>query len=456
MTDHPFFLAPTTIPELRRPGEAGYDQAGAWNLRMPSRPAAVVQARTAQDVTAAIRYAAAHDLRVAVRSTGHGAVPIDGSVLLVHTAAMTGCEVHAQQRWARIGAGVTWQQVIDAAAPHGLAPVCGAAPGIGAVGYLTGGGIGPLARTFGVSSDYVRALEVVTGDGEIRWVTPTAHEELFWGLRGGKATLGIVTRVDIDLVELPDFFGGCLWFDATDAPSVLRAWAGLLPGLGQQITSSAAVVKLPPLPTIPAPIAGRQSLAVRLACVGDPRIGGWFANQLRTVATPVLDDVRVRPFPEIGLVHGDPITPMPVADHSALLSDFPLAAVAPLHDAIGDRDNPQSIVELRQLGGAIAAEPARPSAFCHRDAAFSVFLSGVAADPAATAALDAHAGRVLGALKPWTAPGLLANFSADIDPRHIDRCYDADTQHWLGALADQYDPDGVLQTGQVVRTPARR
>lgn len=88
---------------------------------------------------------------------------------------MTQWEVNPADRWVRIGAGVTWQQVIDAAAPHGLAPVCGAAPGIGAVGYLTGGGIGPAVRTLGLSCDYVQTMEVVTGDGEIRRVTPTDH-----------------------------------------------------------------------------------------------------------------------------------------------------------------------------------------------------------------------------------------------------------------------------------------
>ena len=456
MIDHqPFATNAATLVAghaQSKPGDQEYARASAWNLRIPSQPAAVIGVRTAEDVRAAIRYAATHDLRVAVRSTGHGAVPIDDSVLLIHTAAMTQCLVHPGERRARIGAGVTWRQVIDAAAVHGLAPVCGAAPEIGAVGYLTGGGIGPTARTFGVSSDYVRAIEVVTGDGEIRQVGPTDHEELFWGLRGGKATLGIVTSVDIDLVELRGFFGGCLWFDAADSARVLSTWAHLLRGLPEQLTTSAAVIRMPAMPGVPAVLAGRQSLAIRLVCIDNPELGTWFLDGLRAAATPLLDDVRERPYTEIGMVHGDPVAPMPVADHAALLADFPVAAINPLFDAIGTTDNPQTVVELRLLGGAIAAEPARPSAFCHRDAAFSLFLSGVAPDPATVSTLDAHADRVFAALEPWTAPGLLANFAASDDPQQIARCYDADTLHWLISLADQYDPDRVLQTGQVARS----
>ena len=79
----------------------------------------------------------------------------------------------------------------------------------------------------------------------------------------------------------------------------------------------------------------------------------------------------------------------------------------------------------------------------------------VSTDPSTANALDAHAGRVFGALQPWLAPGLLANFAAGDDPNQIARCYDTDTLFWLITLADQYDPDRVLQTGQVARTVPR-
>ncbi len=90
--------------------------------------------------------------------------------------------------------------------------------------FLTGGGIGPLVRTVGLSSDHVRAFELVTGAGEILRVTPEEHADLFWGLRGGKSTLGIVTAVEIDLLPIAEFYGGALYFDGADAAAVLHAW----------------------------------------------------------------------------------------------------------------------------------------------------------------------------------------------------------------------------------------
>jgi hypothetical protein len=446
-------LASTTLParlasQVSWPGDARYEQAQPWNRAAISRPRAVVHARDAQDVADAVCFAREQRLRVAVRRTGHGAVPDDGEVLLAHTAGLSECTLDPTQRRARLGSGVLWQQVIDTAAPHGLAPVCGAAPGVGVAGFLTGGGIGPLSRTFGVGSDHVHALEVVTGEGRLLRVTPDEHEDLFWGLRGGKATLGIVTAVEIDLVPLADFYGGSLWFSQADTGRVLHRWQQLCQELPEQGSTSAAIMRLPPLPGLPEPIAGRQTLAVRFAWTGDPLAGARHLDVLREAAAPVLDDVSVRPQAEIGRVHNDPVEPMPALDHFALLHSLTDEAIDRLLGA-ASQGNAQTIIELRLLGGAIARTPRHPSALCHRGAAFTLFTSGVPApDPAA---VDDHAMRILAALSPWTHDGLWANFCPSNDRDLIARCYDPDALHWLTSLGDQYDPDHVLHTGHVVR-----
>ena len=436
---------------LLHPGQPGYDDSAPWNRAVVSRPTAVLRARAAADVVAAVRYAATRGLRIAVRSTGHGAVPVDGSTLLIHTAGMTDAVIDPVHRVARFGCGVPWQTVLDGAAKFGLAPICGAAPRIGAVGYLTGGGHGPLARTYGVSSDFVRALEVVVGDGRILRATPNENEGLFWGLRGGKATLGIVTAVELNLVQRNSFYGGALWFDAADTRPVLRAWRRLGLDLPDQGTTSAAVLQLPPLKVLPAPIAGRQTLAIRFGWTGQPDRGELFLNRIRQAATPILDDVKVRPYTEIGAVHSDPVAPSAVTQQSALLGEIDDDTIDALIEAARPGTNRQNIVELRQLGGAIAREPEHSSAFCHRTADYSLFVAGSAAGDAT--AVEGHATDILSALARWTEPGLLPNFAAGADPAQISRCYNAETRHWLEELGDHYDPAHVLHTGQVVRRP---
>ena len=212
------------------PGERVYERAVPWNVAVPVHPGAVVLATGATDVAAVMRFAAARGLKVAVQATGHGALPIGADTILVQTSGLSGCVVDVPGRSARVGAGATWQQVLDAATPYGLAPLCGSAPGVGVVGYLTGGGIGPLVRSVGLSADHVRAFELVTGAGEVLHVTPDEHADLFWGVRGGKSALGIVTEVEIDLLPIAEFYGGALYFDGADAARVLHAWRGGVKG----------------------------------------------------------------------------------------------------------------------------------------------------------------------------------------------------------------------------------
>ncbi|MGN6607918.1 MAG: FAD-binding oxidoreductase, partial [Jatrophihabitans sp.] len=184
------------------PGTARYAElATPWNVAVVSTPVAVVEAGSADDVAAAVAAASTAGIQVSVQATGHGAVALDRPVLLISTRGLRELTV-APTGAARVGAGVTWGEVIDAAAPLGFAALAGSAPHVGVVGFLTGGGIGPVARTFGVSSDYVTAFEVVTGDGRLRRATATEHPGLFWGLRGGKGALGVVTAVEFDLVPL--------------------------------------------------------------------------------------------------------------------------------------------------------------------------------------------------------------------------------------------------------------
>ena len=214
--------------EVHTPDDEQYAALSTpWLLTVPMRPAAVVAVRTAEDVVATVRFAREHGYTVGVQATGHGADSSYAGHLLVVTKGLDEVTVHPEG-WARVGAGVKWLPVIRAAAPYGLAPLNGSTSDVGVVGYTTGGGVGPMARTYGLAADKVRAFEVVTGDGEFRRVTPTEHPDLFFALRGGKGATAIVTAVEFDLVHLPTFYGGAVYFDGADAAARHRAVAGLV------------------------------------------------------------------------------------------------------------------------------------------------------------------------------------------------------------------------------------
>jgi hypothetical protein len=443
-------LAAELTGELARPGDELYDRlVTPWNVAVRPTPAAAVRAASAQDVVAAVRFAGNHGLPVAVQATGHGiAATLDGA-LLVHTGALDECSIHVEDGagWARIGAGVQWERILTEAGRHGLTGLCGSAPDVGVVGYTTGGGVGPMARTFGLNSDKVSAFDVVTGDGELRRVTADQEPDLFWGLRGTKGALGIVTAMEFDLIDLPEFYGGALYFAGSDAAAVLHAWKGWSDALPLTGTTSFALLQLPPLEFVPPPLAGQFTVAVRFAWAGDAASGEVALAPMRTAGTVVLDGIGMLPAEQIGMVHADPVDPMPVVEGTDLLTDLPPAAIDALLSVAGPAaGSPQVIVEVRQLGGAVASGGAVPDAVSRRStAAYNLMTVGVPMpDPAP---IVAHGLQVRAALAPWATGHALPNWAAGDSPERLARSYDAATLARLTAVAEQYDPKAVFRVG---------
>jgi hypothetical protein len=433
------------------PGDDVYDDlVSPWNLAIPVRPAAVLAAQTAQDVVEAVRFAARHDMRVTPQATGHGPMAELVTELLVTTQGLDECVVHPEG-WARVGAGVKWLRVVEAASPHGLAPLSGSITDVGIVGYTTGGGLGPMARTYGLAIDRVRAIEVVTGDGELRRATPSEHPDLFFGLRGAKGMLGIVTAIEFDLVHQPSFYGGSLWFDGDDAATVIARWLDWSEDLPELATTSIALFQLPAMPGVPPELADRLTLSVRYVWTGDPEEGERRFSEIREVAPVLVDDVSLKPYTAIDSVHTDPLDPTPAYEAAAVLTAFPAEAADALLALTGPGSgSPQVLVEVRQMGGATARAGRHDSAFSSRGAAYSLLTVGIADVPG----VEAHAAAVLRALDPWTGGHRLPNFT--FSPEEYVDAYDAPTLARLRQAIRTYDPLGVIAIGGVLRTPAGR
>ena len=431
-------LARSLRGELALPGTPRYaGLARAFNAAVEQRPVAVAAVADAYDVASTVRIAGRHGLRVAVQCTGHGAAASLDDAVLVHTGALDEVVVH-REGWARVGAGVRWREVVEAAAPFGLTPLAGSSTGVGVVGYTTGGGLGPLGRTYGLASDRVRALDVVTGDGRLVRATPTEHEDLFWALRGGRGSAGIVTAVEFDLVPLQTVYGGAVHFAAQDVPAVLAAWRTWASALPETATSSLALQQLPPLPHVPPALAGAMTVAVRLASTGTAEQGAALLAPLRAVATPVLDRTGMLPVTSLDEIHLDPTSPVPVRSAATLLADLAPATVDALLRVAGPGSgSPLVSVELRQLGGALGRPGAHPSAVCGREAGFVVMGAGLRL-PHTDAAVAATCSALVTALEPWSTGATLPNFGGGA------RAYDASTLDRLRSVVLTRDPGRVL------------
>ncbi|MEV7953901.1 FAD-binding oxidoreductase [Streptomyces sp. NPDC088141] len=414
------------------------------------RPDLVVEAAHAEDVRTAVADAAARGLPVRVHATGHG---LSGAVeggLLISTRRMDSVEIDPVRRTARIGAGVTWGQVIEAAAPHGLAPLNGSAPGVGAVSYTLGGGLPILAREFGYAADRVRSLDVVTADGALRHVSPHSEPELFWALRGGGHRLGVVTRMEVDLVEVGRLYGGSIAFDGDGEGSGAGAgvgdrvihryleWTRTVP---DTLTSSLSALRFPDSPRLPEPMRGRYVISVRVAYTGETAGGERLVAPLRAIGPALTDSLREMPYTDSHTIHNDPPFPHAYYGDAVVLGDLDAGRAVRTLELTGPKAPMMTVVQLNHLGGALAARPAVDNAVPYREAGFLLRLLSPL-DGTDVASVRALYAEVAGALAPL-ALGRSLNFSFGGGDR-TEGFHDARTRQRLAGLVSRHDPASLF------------
>lgn len=432
------------------PGQPGYaDESRRYNLLAPLEPEVVVSAARAEDVRAAVRFAVAHGMPVAVKNSGHQMVSAAHGGVLVTTRRMKGISIDARRRRARVEAGVIWQEVIDEAAQHGLAPLSGSAPDVGVAGYTLGGGQSPvLGRSLGYAADHVHSLDVVTADGKLRTVTAESEPDLFWALRGCKGNFGVVTALEFELFPISRFYGGSLYFEGTHLAEILHAWRGWVTGLPVEATSSIAVQRLPPLPELPAPLRGANVVHLRYAHLGSEQEAERLLAPMRAAAPAVLDAVSELPYTASRRIHNDPEDPMPYWDRTTSLRALPAEAVDAFVEVLGpESGSPLVNVEIRCLGGAFDREPAVANAVSTRGVPFVVFGFGVGG-PDQAELMRGSLAAVIDALAPWSDGRRMTNFLSPDEatsPADMEEVFGPERYARLVEIKKAYDPRNVFR-----------
>jgi hypothetical protein len=440
-------LSAATSGPVFLPGDEGYDEErGGFQLFGQHLPTVVVRTHDDADVRAAVTFGAAHGLPVGVQSTGHApAEPAEAGVL-ISTRQMSGVRVDPATHSAWLAAGVRWREVIDAAAPHGLAPLSGSAPHVGAIAYTLGGGIGLLARRHGYAADHVRSIDVVTADGRSRRVDVQHEPDLFWALRGGRDNFGIVTGLEIGLVPVPQFFGGGLYFATELIEDVTRQYLRWTATVPDEMSSSFAVIPFPPIPALPEPIRGRHVVHVRVAYLGDARSGDQLVAPLRAIGPRLIDSVGPMPYDQGGSIYSDPPGPMGYVGSNAMFDEFDESMLRVVLDLAGPAAQTPCILELRHLGGALGRPPAVANAVGHRHARYLLgALSRIGDDDSGARALQQ---KLMQAVAPWTT-GRCLNFTyGSTTPEQVHATYDTDDLRRLSTIKAKYDPSNIFRLNQ--------
>jgi FAD/FMN-containing dehydrogenase len=428
-------------------GDDGYDEACAiWNAMIERKPRLIVRCVGVDDVAAAVRHARDNDLEIGVRCGGHGilgtAVPDDG--LMIDLTPLNALRVDPQTRRAWVQGGALLGLLDQAAQQHGLATTAGNVSHTGVGGLTLGGGMGWLARQYGLSCDNVVSFEVVTADARTVRASATENPELYWGLRGGGGNFGVVTDFEFALhpvagqTIVADF-----WFDLDTAPDVFRQWRDLNAEAPREATFTASVTEK----------GGQPMASVGLVWVGAPDDGKAYVPALRALGEPLGERVNELSYVDLQRMDDN------VMGHrfrrywkGHYLQSMPDAAIeAYLLRGTGDgRGEHLPNASLQAYGGAIAEVPDGDTAFSQRGTLFEFVTAAKWEDPAEDESRMGAARRYAASLDSF-ASGAYVNVLTDEGQAGVQRAYPPDKLARLTALKDEWDPDNVFHLNQNIR-----
>ncbi len=439
---------------LTTPGDAGYDAARAvyWST-FDRRPALVVRAADEIDVMAAVDYARETGTPLAVRSGGHGFAGhglVDGGIV-VDLSGLKALRIDPVRRTARVQPGVTWLEYAEQAQVHGLATTSGDVGSVGVGGLTVGGGVGWMVRKYGLTIDHLLSVDIVTADGNLRRASETEHPDLFWAVRGGGGNFGIITALEFRLEPAGLVLGGGIFYEATNAPEIIRTAANYAAQAPDELTVMVMVMRAPALPFIPAERVDELVVLVALCYAGDLAEGERVVAPLRDLGTPVAELIGPMPYPGMFALTADIAKPgHRLAVRSMYLNDVDSEVAETIAAHCEQMRAPFAMAQLRVLGGAMARVPAGSTAFGHRDKPFMLSAITEWDDPAEDERQQAWAQQFFDALRDRAA-GVYVNFLQDEGEARVREAYRAGVFQRLAAVKAQYDPANLFRSNQNIK-----
>ena len=445
----------TRIPkfggELILPGDDAYDRSRAvWNGVVDRRPAAILRCASTEDVVAAVRFARESNLEIAVKCGGHSvlglSVPNGG--IMIDLSPMSDVRVDPAERKAWVGGGSLLRNLDVAAERHGLATTAGNVSHTGVGGLTLGGGMGWLARQFGLSCDNVDAYTVVTADGRIARASESENPDLFWGLRGGGGNFGIVTEFEFRLHPVSGrALQVDLVFDPANARDALRGWRELLPHAPRAATLTATATTAGDLPV----------LSLGYIWVGDIEEGLGYLSTIRELGTPTSERVKEMSYVELQSMSDDPNghgrRRYSKGHYLTELSDGAIDAFLARGLRANASDPDWSRLPnggFQAYGGAIADVKDDDAAFSHRRTLVEFGCAISWTDPEEDDSRISSARAYGAALEPF-ATGVYVNALGDEGQEGVRRAYSEGKLARLAALKRTYDPDNAFHLNQNIQ-----
>ena len=434
-------LAGRVSGRVLRPADDGYDAARRVHNGLVDRaPAVIVRCRSAADAAAGVRFARAAGLDVCVRGGGHnvaGRAVVDDAVMIDLTE-MKGTAVDPEARTVRAEGGLTWSELNDATAEHGLAVTGGAVSTTGIAGLTLGGGLGWLMAKHGLAADNLLAAELVNADGDVLEVTETSDPDLLWALRGGGGNFGIVTTFTYRLHPLAMVTGGLIAHPIDAAADLLRFYRDAVAGCSDDLTAFMVLAHAPDG-------SGLKIAAMVVFHTGEEEQAEQDLAPFRSFGSPLMVEVGRMPYSVMNTLMDEAY---PTGSLNYWLSSFTRGLPDELLDTMVDRfasvPSPMSAILLEHFHGAVTRVGVTDTAVPHRSEGWNLLIPSVWMDPADTAKNIAWTRETHAALAPHLEDARWLNYLGDDQGLDALRGAYGPNYERLLAAKRRYDPENVF------------
>ena len=437
--------------EVIRREDPGYDSARrVYNAAVDRRPALIVRPVDVADIRRALRFGIDQGLGIAVRGGGHhgaGFGTVDDG-LLIDLGRLRGIRVDPTARTVRLEPGCTLADLDHATHAFGLAVPTGIFGTTGVAGLALGGGIGHLTRKFGLTLDNLIEADVLLASGELVTANVTAHEELFWAIRGGGGNFGIVTSFLFRAYPVSTIVGGPTLYDLDQTADVLRWYRDFLPEAPRELNGFFALLTVPPVPPFPEHLHLKKMAGIVWCYSGDPATAVDVFAPIHAFGPPALDGIQPMPFPVLQTAF-DPLFPAGLRWHwrADFVSTIPDEAVAE-HVRFGATlPTWRSGMHLYPIDGAVNDRNETDTAFGYREARWAQVMVGVDDASSTSAETAAWTTAYWEALRPYSAGGAYVNMYMDEGQDRVRKSYRKNYDR-LARAKTRFDPDNVFRLNQ--------
>jgi FAD/FMN-containing dehydrogenase len=455
-------MAPIQIEQLRagvrgaliQPSDQAYESARlVYNRMIDKRPGLIVGCVDVADVIAAVDYARTNNCLTAIRSGGHnggGLGTCDGGVV-IDLSRMRGVRVDSAARTVRVAPGNVWGDVDHATHPFGLAVPTGIISTTGVGGLTLGGGIGHLARQYGLTIDNLLSADVVLADGTVVTADEDTNPDLFWALRGGGGNFGVVTSFEFRAHPVRTVYAGPTFWPLEQTAEVMAAYAEFMLEAPDYVNGFFAFLTIPPAPMFPEHLHLTKVCGVMWVCTGPSARAEEATRQMRAIGRPVLDHQAEMPLPAVNSLF-DPLYPPGHQWYwrADFVKELNTAAIEQHARHGAALPTMQSTMHLYPINGAVHDVAPDATAFGHRNATYAVNIAGFWTDPADNEANTRWVRDYYQAIAPHSEPGGYVNFASGDDHQKAPENYGVNYER-LRAVKRTYDPGNLFHLNQNIR-----